>query len=241
MAKRRKNTESVISLDSFGSANNYWLCWVKSPLTHLAFANQVQKRLKQPCAYIGDITLDEIHPDLRFPMYFTTFNQELEIDLVILANKTTAPLSLSMGEQNPLLGGLLFEDDYYLFNNNNKGFTKILFSYPQADYLFLLSADKQADIEDYIAMLPQAADHKILCQNTPQLIAHEQKKSKQVLDFLQYLYYESEAAVKEYRRKKLFQKLHHKMSVAEANYGKLKFPMEDNRMITSDLLRREDV
>lgn len=241
MATRRKNTESVISLDSFGSANNYWLCWVKSPLTHLAFANQVQKRLKQPCAYIGDITLDEIHPDLKFPMYFTSFNQEFEIDLVILANKTTAPLSLSMGEQNPLLGGLLFEDDYYLFNNNNKGFTKILFSYPQADYLFLLSADKQADIEDYIAMLPQAADHKILCQNTPQLIAQEQKKSKQVLDFLQYLYYESEAAVKEYRRKKLFQKLHHKMSVAEANYGKLKFPMEDNRMITSDLLRREDV
>ena len=241
MATRRKNTESVISLDSFGSANNYWLCWVKSPLTHLAFANQVQKRLKQPCAYIGDITLDEIHPDLKFPMYFTSFNQEFEIDLVILANKTTAPLSLSMGEQNPLLGGLLFEDDYYLFNNNNKGFTKILFSYPQADYLFLLSADKQADIEDYIAMLPQAADHKILCQNTPQLIAQEQKKSKQVLDFLQYLYYESEAAVKEYRRKKLFEKLHHKMSVAEANYGKLKFPMEDNRMITSDLLRREDV
>lgn len=239
MATRRKNTESVISLDSFGSANNYWLCWVKSPLTHLAFANQVQKRLKQPCAYIGDITLDEIHPDLRFPMYFTSFNQELEIDLVILANKTTAPLSLSMGEQNPLLGGLLFEDDYYLFNN--QGFTKILFSYPQADYLFLLSADKQADIEDYISMLPLAADHKILCQNTPQLIAQEQKKSKQVLDFLQYLYYESEAAVKEYRRKKLFQKLHHKMSVAEANYGKLKFPMEDNRMITSDLLRREDV
>lgn len=239
MSTRRKNTESVISLDSFGSANNYWLCWVKSPLTHLAFANQVQKRLKQPCAYIGDITLDEIHPDLRFPMYFTSFNQEFEIDLVILANKTTAPLSLSMGEQNPLLGGLLFEDDYYLFNN--QGFTKILFSYPQADYLFLLSADKQADIEDYIAMLPLAADHKILCQNTPQLIAQEQKKSKQVLDFLQYLYYESEAAVKEYRRKKLFQKLHHKMSVSEANYGKLKFPMEDNRMITSDLLRREDI
>jgi hypothetical protein len=50
MATRRKNAESVISLDSFGSANNYWLCWVKSPLAHLAFANQVQKRLKQPCA-----------------------------------------------------------------------------------------------------------------------------------------------------------------------------------------------
>jgi len=105
----------------------------------------------------------------------------------------------------------------------------------------MLSADKQADIEDYIAMLPLAADNRILCQNTPQLIAQEQKKSKQVLDFLQYLFYESEAAVKEYRRKKLFQKLHHKMSVAEVNYGKLKFPMEDNRMITSDLLRREDI
>ena len=81
---------------------------------------------------------------------------------------------------------------------------------------------------------------RILCQNTPQLIAQEQKKSKQVLDFLQYLFYESESAIKDYRRKKLFQKLHHKMSVAESNYGKLKFPMEDNRMITSNLLRRED-
>ena len=239
MATRRKNTESVISLDSFGSANNYWLCWVKSPMSHLSFAKEVQQRLKRPCAFIGNITLDEIHPDLKFPMYFTSFNQELEIDLVILANKTTAPLSLSLEQQNPLFGGLLFEDDYYLFNN--QGLTRIQFSYPQADYLFMLSADKQADIEDYIAMLPLAADNRILCQNTPQLIAQEQKKSKQVLDFLQYLYYESEAAVKDYRRRKLFQKLHHKMSVAEANYGKLKFPMEDNRMITSDLLRREDV
>lgn len=239
MATRRKSTESVISLDSFGSANNYWLCWVKSPLAHLAFAHQVKQRLNRPCAFIGDITLDEIHPDLKFPMYFTSFNPELEIDLVVLANKTTAPLSLSLEQQNPLFGGLLFEDDYYLFNN--QGLTRIQFSYPQADYLLMLSADKQADIEDYIAMLPIAADNRILCQNTPQLVAQEQKKSKQVLDFLQYLFYESEAAVKDYRRRKLFQKLHHKMSVAEANYGKLKFPMEDNRMITSDLLRREDV
>ena len=239
MATRRKNAESVISLDTFGSANNYWLCWVKSPLTHLAFANQVQKRLKRPCAYIGNITLEEIHPDLKFPMYFTSFNQEFEIDLVVMANKTTAPISLSMEQQNPLFGGLLFEDDYYLFNN--QGLSRIQFSYPQADYLLMLSADKQADIDDYIKMMPLAADNKILCQNTPQLIAQEQKKSKQVLDFLQYLYYESEAAVKEYRRRKLFQKLHHKMSVAEANYGKLKFPMEDNRVITSNLLRREDI
>ena len=104
----------------------------------------------------------------------------------------------------------------------------------------MLSADKQADIEDYVQMLPLLADDRILCQNTPQLIAQEQKKSKQVLDFLQYLFYESESAIKDYRRKKLFQKLHHKMSVAESNYGKLKFPMEDNRMITSNLLRRED-
>lgn len=239
MATRRKSAESVISLDTFGSANNYWLCWVKSPLTHLAFANQVQKRLKLPCAYIGNITLEEIHPDLKFPMYFTSFNQEFEIDLVVMANKTTAPISLSMEQQNPLFGGLLFEDDYYLFNN--QGLSRIQFSYPQADYLLMLSADKQADIDDYIKMMPLAADNKILCQNTPQLIAQEQKKSKQVLDFLQYLYYESEAAVKEYRRRKLFQKLHHKMSVAEANYGKLKFPMEDNRVITSNLLRREDI
>lgn len=236
---RRKNAESVISLDTFGSANNYWICWVKSPLSHFSFANQVQKRLHLPCAYIGNITLDDIHQNLKFPMYFTSFNQELEIDLVILANKTAAPMSLSLEQQNPLFGGLLFEDDYYLFNN--QGLTRIQFSYPQADYLLMLSADKQADIEDYIEMLPTAADNKILCQNTPQLIAQEQKKSKQVLDFLQYLFYESEAAVKEYRRKKLFRKLHHKMSVAEVNYGKLKFPMDDNRMITSELLRREDV
>ncbi len=238
MAARKKTTDSVISLDTFGSAKNYWLCWVKSSLSHLSFANTVQKRLNRPCAYIGSINLEDIHPELKFPMYFSAFSQEYDINLVILSNKTTAPISLSMKQQNPLFGGLLFEDDYYLFNN--QGLTRIQFSYPQADYILMLSADKQADIEDYVQMLPLLADDRILCQNTPQLIAQEQKKSKQVLDFLQYLFYESESAIKDYRRKKLFQKLHHKMSVAESNYGKLKFPMEDNRMITSNLLRRED-
>jgi len=48
-------------------------------------------------------------------------------------------------------------------------------------------------------------------------------------------------AVKEYRRKKLFKRLHQKMSVAEVNYERLRFPVEDNRTITSALLRREDV
>ena len=238
MAAKRKNDASVISLDTFGSAKNYWLCWVKSPLTHFSFANQAQRLLKRPFAYIGSIKLEDIHPQLSFPMYYTCFNQDFDINLVILANRVTAPMDLSLDQQNPLLGGLLFEDDYYLFNN--QGLTKILFSYPQADFLLMLSADKEADMEDFIDMLPPLADNRILCQNTPQHIAQSQKKSRQVLDFLQYLYYESEAAIKNYRRKKLFQKLHQKMSVAEANYGKLKFPMENNRVITSSLLRRED-
>lgn len=238
MAARRKNGASVISLDTFGSAKNYWICWVKSPLTHFSFANQAQRRLKRPFSYIGGIKLEDIHPQLFFPMYYTTFNQDFDINLVILANRVTAPMDLSLDQQNPLLGGLLFEDDYYLFNN--QGLTKIVFSYPQADYLLLLSADKEADMEDYIDMLPLLADHRILCQNTPQKIAQSQKKSRQVLDLIQYIYYESEAAIKGHRRKKLFQKLHQKMSVAEVNYGRLKFPMENNRVITSSLLRRED-
>jgi hypothetical protein len=105
----------------------------------------------------------------------------------------------------------------------------------------LLSADKQVDLEDYIGMLPQLSDTKFLCQDTPQNIAESQKKSKLVLDFLQYLYYESEASVNEYLRKKLFRKLHNKMSVSENNYERLRFPVEANRMITSGLLRREEV
>ena len=238
MAAQRKNAAHVISLDTFGSAKNYWLCWVKSPLSHFSFAKQVQQRLNHPVAYIGNIVLEDVHPQLAFPMYYTSFNQDFDINMVILANHVTAPMDLSLDQQNPLLGGLLFEDDYYLFNN--QGLAKIVFSYPQADFLLMLSADKEADMDDYIEMLPVLADDRILCQNTPQLIAHSQKRSRQVLDFLQYLYYESEAAIKGYRRKKLFQKLHQRMSVAEANYGKLKFPMENNRVITSSLLRRED-
>ena len=140
MAARKKTTDSVISLDTFGSAKNYWLCWVKSSLPHLSFANTVQKRLNRPCAYIGSINLEDIHPELKFPMYFSAFSQEYDINLVILSNKTTAPISLSMEQQNPLFGGLLFEDDYYLFNN--QGLTRIQFSYPQADYILMLSAGK---------------------------------------------------------------------------------------------------
>lgn len=239
MAVKKKNNQQIISLDAFGSAKNYWLCWISAPLAHFSFAKHVQSILNRPCAYIGNITLEETHPSLRFPMYFSSFNQEYDIDLVVLTNRVTAPMDLSLGQQNPLLGGLLFEDDYFLFNN--QGLCKIPFSYPQADYILMLSADKQADMEDYVHLLPKLANDHILCEGTPQDIAQGQKKSKVVLDFIQYLYYESEAAVKEYQRRKLFQKLHHKMSVAETNYGQLKFPMEDNRMITSNFLRREDV
>lgn len=237
MAAKKKDAY-VISLDAFGSAKNYWLCWLKSPLSHLSFARLVQKRLHHPCAYIGNITLEDISPELKFPMYFCSFNQEYDVNLVVLANRITAPMELSMEQQNPLLGGLLFDDDYYLFNN--QGLAKINFSFPQADYLLLLSADKQSDIEDYVEMIGNLTEHRVSYQGTPQTVAQSQRRSKQVLDFIQYLYYESEAAVKDYRRRKLFRKLHDKLSVAEANYGKLKFPVEANRVITSMLLRRED-
>lgn len=239
MAPRKKEPVQIISLDAFGSAKNYWLCWIQSPLSHLSFANSLQKKLKHPFAYIGSITLNDINPTLSFPMYCSTFNQDFDVNMVILANHVTAPMDLSLGQQNPLLGGLLFEDEYYLFNN--QGLTKIHFSYPLADYLLLLSADKEVDLNDFIDLIPQIPDIKILCQDTPQNIAKTQKKSKQVLDFLQYLFYESEAAVKDYRRRKISQKLHKKMSVAEVNYERLRFPVESNRMITSALLRREDV
>ena len=238
MPQKKKNTEHIISLDSFGSAKNYWLCWIRSSLSPFSFANQVQKELQHPCAYIGGVSLPDIHPNLHFPMYFMSFNLEYDINLVILANHVTAPMEMSLSQENPLFGGLLFEDDYYLFNN--QGLTKIQFSYPQADYLLLLSADKQVDLEDYIQMLPTLSGIKILCQDTPQNIASNQKKSKLILDFLQYLYYESEASVNKYLRKKLFRKLHRKMSVAEANYTNYRFPIEDNRTITSNLLRRKD-
>ena len=238
MPQKKKDTAHIISLDAFGSAKNYWLCWIRSSLPPFSFANKVQKELHHPCAYIGGIALQDIHPDLQFPMYFMSFNLEYDINLVILANHVTAPMEMSLSQENPLFGGLLFEDDYYLFNN--QGLTKMQFSYPQADYLLLLSADKQVELEDYIQMLPTLSGIKILCEDTPQNIANGQKKSKTVLDFLQYLYYESEAAVNEYLRKKLFQKLHRKMSVAEANYTNYRFPVEDNRTITSNLLRRKD-
>lgn len=239
MAARKKIPPQVISLDSFGSAKNYWLCWIQSPLSPYSFANQVQKELRHPCAYIGGIMLEDTHPELQFPMYFMSFNREYEINMVILANHVTAPMEMSLSKENPLFGGLLFEDDYYLFNN--QGLTKITFTYPQADFLLLLSADKQVDLEDYVQTIPTLSGIKILCEDTPQNIAESQKKSKTVLDFLQYLFYESEASVNNYLRKKLFRKLHNKMSVSEKNYEKLRFPVENNRMITSALLRREDI
>lgn len=238
MPSKKKSADQVISLDSFGSAKDYWICWVKSPLTPLSVAKKVQTLLKQPCAYIGGIGLPDVHESLNFPMFLTSFSNEYDANLVILANRVTAPMELSMEQQNYLLGGLLFEDEYFLFNN--QGLRKVNFSFPQADYILMLSVDKQADMEDYVQLLPVLADNRILCQDTPRNIAQGQKKSKQVLDFIQYMFYESEAAVKDYRRRKLFQKLHHKMSVSSSNCGDLRFPLEDNRMITSALLRRED-
>lgn len=239
MPARKKNPAQIISLDAFGSAKNYWLCWVRATMPPLAFCDTIQKELKHPCAYIGSILLQDIHPDLKFPMFSLSFSQEYDVDMVILANHVTAPMELSLDQQNPLLGGLLFEDEYYLFNK--EGLAKIPFSHPSTDYILLLSADKDTDINDYVTLLEQCPAFETLLGGTPQSIAPTQKKGKAFLDFLQYLFYESEVAMKEYRRRKLFRKLNHRMSVAEVNYERLRFPVEDNRTLTSALLRREDV
>ena len=137
MASKKKNTAQIISLDAFGSAKDYWLCWVQSPLTHFSFAVNVQKHFDLPCTYIGNILLEDVHPDLKFPMYLTNFNMEYDVNMVILANHVTAPTALSMDQQNPLLGGLLFEDEYFLneihnnhrINQNRKQYNKTTIYY----------------------------------------------------------------------------------------------------------------
>ena len=46
MPQKKKDSPHIISLDAFGSAKNYWLCWIRSSLSPFPFANKVQKEFR---------------------------------------------------------------------------------------------------------------------------------------------------------------------------------------------------
>lgn len=242
MAKRKKeNFNNVVSLHSFGLAKNYWICWVKNNLAHFAFANALSKNIDNRCSFIADISFDAFGESLLFPTYFLSFSEEYSVDVAIVCNKTTLSDSTSSKLQNPLLGGLLFEDEYYIFNT--AGLMQQHSSFADADYIMLLSADKSVAIDEYTEIICglTGMDLKILEKGTPEDVSERQVDRKKFLDFLQFLFYETENSIKEYRMRKLFKKLHNKMSVAEKNYGKLKYPIDDYRVLTSPFLRRDDI
>lgn len=241
MPRRKKSDkEQIVSLDSFGLAKHYWCFWIKNNLNHFAFSKHLDKIFKCRCAFIGNIELEEKGEILRFPAYFLSFNEEYSVNMAIIANKTFASKALSAKLQNPLFGGLLFEDEYYIYNN--RGPFLHLSSFSDADYIFLFSADKSISPDEYITTILDLdnKEYEILKHGEPRAISENEKNSKKFLDFLQYLYYETESSVNDYKSRKLFAKLHNKMSVSEKNYGKLKYPIDDYRVITSEYLRRED-
>lgn len=236
---KRKLPENVVTLDSFGTAKDYWMAFVKSPARHFSFANQIHQTVAKDCSYIGNLNLEDTGEIIAFPTYFLCFNEEYSVDLTIISNKVTAPHQFSSKLEDPLFGGLLFEDEYHLFNNI--GLKKMTSSYSDIDYILMLSSDNSIDNEDFINILETSKKFTIIDSGTPDDISNKQKKSKQFIDFLQFLFYESENMVSDFKLKKKKKSLNNKMSLSEHNYRGLKYPVEDDRVITSAYIRRPDL
>ena len=236
--RKKKETESFLTLDSFGSAKNYWAAWVASRLGNYPFAHSLSRSFSRNGSFIGNISIPFSGDELLFPVYSTCFNDEFSVFLTVVSNKTNLSPQTSSKLDNPLFGGLLFEDEYHIFNN--EGLAKVESSFSGADYILLLSADNCFDQDEYVKEICASDCFRIILSGTPESVSASQKKRKAFLDFLQFLFYETESMTAEFRYKKLRSALHQRMSVSEKNYEKLKYPVEDTRTITSPYLRRED-
>ncbi len=237
---KKKATENLLTLESFGSAKKYWTAWVSSPLCHFAFANLLSKIFSKNCSFIGNVPILYYEEKLNFPVYSLCFNEEFSVFLTIISNKTFLSHKTSSKLDNPLFGGLLFDDEYYIFNSG--GLSKISSTFSDVDYILLLSADKNFDPDDYINLILNSNEYKLITTGEPNEIAINQNKNKSkiFLDYLQYLFYETESMTNDFSYKKLRKTLHNTMSVSMLNHINTKYPIEDERVITSIYLRRED-
>lgn len=224
----------IVWQDCFGMTKQYTMLMVKSQHEPMRFASLLSKLYQRPFSFIADYAPDFTHPDIQFPTYFSVIDPSKNVNMLVMANRTTVPAVVDQ-VFNPLQSMSLFDDYFYFFNQKTN---KKLFSSPLRNYDFLifLYSDKDYNIAEVIDKL--GSQPSFMMQDVSEMLQPDGKTQKKQVTLLQNLIEYFGVEMNEVQEEKIRARLRNK-EIPQNNVIDRRYDVRQT--ITSPLLGREDI
>lgn len=224
--------------DCFGHSRQYTLFLLKSQHEPLRFASVLSKLFGREFSFITDYAPDRSQPQIQFPTYFAVLDAPKDINMVVMANRTTIPQPEDAQPKNPLLGLSMFEEDivYFFFNDKKDKLFKC--PYHNYDFLVILYSDKDNSIDEIADML--ASDQRFETMNVSDFLQKDlvKNESGRRISTLQNLIEYFGVLMNNILEERIRIRMRGK-EIPISNHAHRRFQID--QVITSPLLYREDI
>lgn len=223
--------------ECFGSSRQYTMLMVKSQHEPMRFAARLASLFQRKFSFIADYAPDRTREDIAFATYFSVIDPVKNINMLVMANHTTVPASLSGSVQSPLLGLPLFDEYFYFFNY--KGHNRLFAcSQKNYDYLVFLYSDKDRNTEEVVGKL--SSQSSFMVQDVTEFLYPDMQKrnDKKRISVLQNLV-EYFAVMMNDLQDEMNRRMLGNKEIPMSNYVNKRYQID--LVITSPLLNREDI
>lgn len=241
MSKSKAN--SVDWLEGFGHAKNHNIFFIKSPNPAIQMASDLKKIFHCDFHFLEDVFIVSKYPNLPNPVFFSVLNFSQEAYLILIPNRIIISAQDLDKSSDPLLGGFLFDDECFLFNNQGDTSYKTTFS--NYDYMLLLSCDKNyRAVDDVTTILNSVADWKTIQQSDLLIPASRKAVEKSRVEYLQHLFVDIEINIGTFLEEYLCRVMQGNTTIPRENYTVHRF--DDGKtsllpILGSPLMRRENI
>lgn len=224
--------------DCFGQSRQYTLFMLKSQQEPMRFASTLSKLFGREFSFITDYAPDRSQPQIQFPTYFAVLDAPKDINMVVMANRTTLPQPEDVQPKNPLLGLSMFEENIVYFFFNDKKDRLFTCPYHNYDFLVILYSDKDTSIDEFSKLL--SSDQRFETVNVTNFLQREPQKSGEgkristLQNLIEYFGVLMNNILEERIRIRMRGK-----EIPISNHAHRRFQID--QVITSPLLYREDI
>ncbi len=203
--------------DYFGTSKYYDIFFLKSAEKPLVMAASLGTYFQTSFRFLKEFHLLSTFPDLSSPLYYASLNPGKEANLVLMPNSVTVPAASLALVSNPILGGLLFDEDYFLFSNRANALYRTDFGV--FEYMLLFSCKKSFNESEEVQKVLQSQPSWHAIQQTQLLdesLAGSSKKNR--TNFLKELFMDLEDEINEEIEKRIKRRLHGRTEIPVENY-----------------------
>lgn len=233
--KKEQKSKKIEWQSIFGSTKDNYLLMFRSNQPIMQVANFFSQLYQKDFSFLTNYAVNEERQDLTFPVYFVQLKPSEHVYMTLFSNITTVDPNNAAEQADPLLGLFMFEEEYYVFNN--QGRREFDCPYKDYDYLLLISCDNDTSIQDYLEPLSEIPS--MCLQDVSEMMNVRTKKDQQRVSFIQNLFNGVEIMINEFEEDHLNAFLGDKTGIDPVNYSTNRIPRANT--VTSLLLYREDV